>query len=324
MAAPRISLEQWKALISVVESGGYAQAASRIHKSQSTLSYSIQKMERLLGVKVFEIKGRKAQLTDAGHVLYTRGKALVDDASRLEQAAAALAAGWEAEIRLAVETLFPTWLLLECLATFGAEQPQTRVELYETVISGHDEALTQGLVDMAIGPTIPPGFVGEALVHARFVLAASPSHPLHQLGRPITAADLKPHRHLVIRDTGSRRVRATSVVANQRWTVSHKATSIRAATMGLGFAWFSEDWIRDELRTGQLKALPMREGSERYATLYLIHASGDSIGRGARRLAEIIRERVKLGCPENARVDDGAAGAPAVAQSGNASRGTAA
>jgi DNA-binding transcriptional LysR family regulator len=298
MAGPRISLEQWKSLVSVVESGGYAKASEKIHKSQSTLSYSIQKLERLLGVKVFEIQGRKAKLTDPGHILYARGKALVAEAEQLERAAGALAAGWEAEIRLAVEVVFPTWLLLQCMAAFGEERPQTRIELYETVLGGNTEALTQGLVDIAIGPAVPQGFVGDALMHVRVVIAAAPSHPLHQLGRPVVAADLKPHRHLVIRDTGSQRVRATSVVANQRWVVSHKATSIRAAVMGLGFAWFPEEAIREELASGQLKVLPMREGTERYATLYLIYADRDALGPGARRLAAIIRERVEQGCPE--------------------------
>lgn len=298
MASPRISLDQWKVLVSVVESGGYAQAASQIHKSQSTLSYAIQKMERVLGVKVFEIHGRKARLTDAGQILYVRGKSLVEEAGQLEQAAAALSAGWEAEIRLAVDVVFPTWLLLQCFARFGEERPHTRIELYETVLAGTAEALTDGRVDIGIGSSIPQGFVGDALMHVRFVMAAAPSHPLHQLGRPLVAADLKSHRHLVIRDTGSRRVRATSVVADQRWTVSHKATSIRAAAMGLGFAWFPEDAIREELQAGQLKALPMREGAERYATLYLVHAGADAAGRGARRLAEIIRARVKENCPD--------------------------
>lgn len=311
MASPRISLEQWKALVSVVESGGYAQAAERIHKSQSTLSYAIQKLERLLGVKVFEIQGRKAKLTDSGHILYTRGKALIGEAEQLERAAASMAAGWEAEIRLAVEIIFPTWLLLRCLAAFGEEHPHTRIELYETVLGGNTEALTQGLADFAIGPTIPQGYVGDPLMHVRAVLAAAPSHPLHQLGRPIVAADLKPHRHLVIRDTGSQRVRATSVIANQRWVVSHKATSIRAAVQGLGFAWFPEDAIREELASGQLKVLPLREGTERYATLYLIYADRDALGPGARRLTALIREHVEKACAEAA-----AGAAAGVAQSG--------
>jgi DNA-binding transcriptional LysR family regulator len=302
MPSTKISLDQWRALVSVVESGGYAQAASQIHRSQSTLSYSIQKLERLLGVKAFEIKGRKAQLTDAGHLLYVRGKSLVEEAARLELAAAELSAGWEAEIRIAVEVVFPTWLLLKCLAAFGEEHPQTRIELYETVLEGNAEAMTEGRADISIGPTIPQGFVGEALMNVRFVLAAHPSHPLHHLDRPVVPADLRPHRHLIIRDSGSRRVRATRAIATQRWTVSNKATSIRAATMGLGFAWFPEDSIREELDGGQLKAVPMREGTERYATLYLIHAGGDLVGKGARRLGEIIREQVKAQCIESGKV----------------------
>lgn len=302
MATPKISLDQWNALVSVVESGGYAKASTRIHKSQSTLSYAIQKMERLLGIKVFEIKGRKAELTLAGQQLYARAKALLDEATRAERAATAMAAGWEAEVRIAVEIVFPTWLLLQCFATFGEERPQTRIELYESVLGGTAEALLEGRVDLAIGPTIPPGLAGDPLMHVRLVLAAHPAHPLHQLGRPLLAADLRAHRHLVIRDTGSRRVRATSIIADQRWTVSNKATSIRAATLGLGFAWFPEDSIREELDAGQLKLLPLREGAERYGTLYLIYADRDAAGRGARRLGEIIRERVASVCPESGRI----------------------
>jgi len=302
LSAPKISLDQWNALVSVVESGGYAKASTRIHKSQSTLSYAIQKMERLLGIKVFEIKGRKAELTLAGQQLYARAKALLDDATRAERVASAMAAGWEAEVRIAVEIVFPTWVLLQCFAKFGEERPQTRIELYESVLGGTAEALLEGRVDLAIGPTIPPGLAGDPLMHVRFVLAAHPAHPLHQLGRPLLAADLRAHRHLVIRDTGSRRVRATSIIADQRWTVSNKATSIRAATLGLGFAWFPEDSIREELEAGQLKVLPLREGAERYGTLYLIYADRDAAGRGARRLGEIIRERVASVCPESGRI----------------------
>jgi len=91
MALPKISLDQWTTLVSVVESGGYAKAGEALHKSQSTLTYAIQRLEELLGVKVFEIRGRRAVLTPTGEVLYRRGKTLVDDAERLERAAGELA-----------------------------------------------------------------------------------------------------------------------------------------------------------------------------------------------------------------------------------------
>jgi DNA-binding transcriptional LysR family regulator len=292
-----VTLEQWRALLAVVDSGGYAQAAERLHKSQSALTYAVQKLESQLGVKAFTIEGRKAVLTPTGQLLYRRARALLADAGSAEQAARALSAGWEAEIRLAVEILFPTWLLLRCLERFGAESPHTRLEIIESVLGGTGEALLQGEADLAISPTVPSGFLGDPLMRFRAIPVAHPAHPLHQLKGKLTLRDLRAHRHLVVRDSGSRReTRALSVEVDQRWTVSNISTSIQAACMGYGFAWFPEDKIRDELATGMLKPLPLREGFERFGDLYLILADRDAAGPGTLRLAQIIREGVASEC----------------------------
>ena len=295
-ANPRISLEHWRSLLAVVDAGGYAQAAEVLHKSQSAVTYAVQKMEALLGVKIFEVVGRKAQLTSTGEVLYRRAKALLDEAGALEGAAGTLAAGWEAELRLSVEIIFPTWLLLQCFARFAEERPEIRIELYESVLSGTEEALLQRKVDLAICSQIPPGFIGDQLARLRFIALAHPDHPLHRLGRELTLQDLRKHRHLIIRDTGSQRRAGSWLGAEQSWTVSQKATSIHAAVMGLGFAWFPEETVRGELERGELKPLPLREGGERWVELYLVFADRDYAGPGARRLAEIIREHVAGSC----------------------------
>jgi DNA-binding transcriptional LysR family regulator len=296
MDPPRISLEQWRCLVAVVDAGGYAQAAAMLHKSQSAVTYGVQKLEALLGVKALAIVGRKAQLTPSGEVLYRRAKALLEEAGTLEGAATHLAAGWESELRLAVEIIFPTWLLLQSFARFSAEQPLTRIELLETVLSGTDEALLQRRVDLAICSQIPPGFGGDPLMRLRFLAMAHPQHPLHQLGRQLTLQDLRKHRHLIIRDSGSQRRSGSWLGAEQSWTVSHKATSIHAAGMGLGFAWFPEDTVRGELARGELKPLPLREGGERWGQLYLVFADRDYAGPGALRLAQLIREDVANQC----------------------------
>ena len=80
------------------------------------------------------------------------------------------------------------------------------------------------------------------------------------------------------------------------------ATSIHAARMGYGFAWFPEDKIRDELAAGTLKPLPLREGGERFGELYLIVADRDAAGPGTLRLAEIIREAVATECVKHRRI----------------------
>lgn len=290
-------MDQWRALLAVVDAGGYAKAAAALPKSQSSVSYAVKKIESLLDLKVFEIKGRKAVLTEAGQVLYRRARTLVEEASALERGASAMAADWKPELRLAVDVIFPTWLLLRCFEAFAKERPETRIELYETVLGGTDEALAARQVDIAIMSRIPDGFLGDPAMRVRFVAAAHPDHPLHRLGRELTYRDLRRHRQLVIRDSGIHRTRAGAWLgAEQRWTVSHKATSIRAACMGLGFAWYPEESIRSELDAGELKPLPLREGAERWAELYLVFADADYASRDERRLAEIIREGIAREC----------------------------
>jgi len=95
------------------------QAAEALSKTQSSVTYAVQQIESALGVKAFEIKGRKAALTSTGQFLYRRGRTLLEEAGALEHAARKLSAGWEAELGLAIEILFPTWLLLDCLQRFG-------------------------------------------------------------------------------------------------------------------------------------------------------------------------------------------------------------
>jgi DNA-binding transcriptional LysR family regulator len=295
--APRISLEQWRCLAAVVEAGGYAQAAERLHKSQSSVTYAVQKLESSLKVHAFEIQGRKAVLTGVGQMLYRRARTLLDDAGELERAARKASAGWEAEIGIAIEVLFPTWLVFECLARFGTESPQTRIEWLETVLGGTAEALRDGIAELGISARVPTGLNGEPLMTIPFVPVAHPDHPLHKLGREITTRDLRKYRHLVVRDSSAQRdKKAESLEVEQRWTVTNMSTSIGAVSRGHGFAWLPQDKIRTELEDGTLKILPLRGGRERSAQLYLIFADPDAAGPGTRRLAEIIREQVAGAC----------------------------
>jgi DNA-binding transcriptional LysR family regulator len=295
--SPHITLEQWRALIAVVDAGGYMQAAEQLNKSQSAVTYAVQKIQSMLGVQAFEIIGRKAVLTPTGQMLYRRARALVEEAGVLERAARTLSAGWEAEIWVAAEILFPTWLLFHCMERFGQESPMTRIEVLESVIGGAPDALLERRADLAITPTVPPGFLGDPLHPLRIIAVAHPDHPLHHLDRPLTLQDLHQYRHLVVRDSGAvRDPRIATIDVEQRWTVSHMSSSVLAACMGYGFAWFPEDRIRAELDDGRLRPLPLREGGERWVQLYLVLADPDFAGPGVRRLAEIIHQGVVSEC----------------------------
>src|SRR5689334_18426812 len=292
---PRVTLEQWQALVAVVDAGSYAKASEKLHKSQSSVTYAVQKLQSQLGVKAFEIAGRKAKLTPTGEQLYRRARVLLEEAGNVENAAKSLSAGWEAEIRLVAEALFPGWLLFKCLERFGLESPHTRIELVEAVMAGSTEPLLKGTADLAITNEIPPGFEGEALIRSPMILVAHPEHPLHKLGRPVTLRDLRAHRQILVRENDTLRATPPLIEATQRWTVSNLSSSIVAVGMGMGYARFPEDKIRGELHSGSLKPLPTRGGTiER--TLYLVYSDRDNLGPGTRRLAEIIRQDTASEC----------------------------
>src|SRR2546427_11680812 len=94
MPEPRIPLDQWRALVAVVEKGGYAKAAAALHKSQSSVTYGVQQLESQLGVKAFKIAGRKAALTPTGELLYRRARPPPPEPAALPPAADKAWGGW--------------------------------------------------------------------------------------------------------------------------------------------------------------------------------------------------------------------------------------
>src|SRR5689334_8250100 len=105
MKIPRSTLEQWQVLQAIVDCGGYAQAAEALHRSQSSVSYMVARLQEQVGVELLEIDGRRARLTKNGEALLRRARALLDDAFQLEEFARSLNQGWESELRFAVDSL---------------------------------------------------------------------------------------------------------------------------------------------------------------------------------------------------------------------------
>lgn len=289
----QITLEQWQALVTVVDQGGYAKAAEALGKSQSAVSYAISRLEEHLGLAVFRIEGRRARLTEAGSALYRQAQSLLESARLTEALAQHYRCGAEARIRLGIDIISPDMAILQALQRYAEEAPLVRIELLETALSGTDEMLLKGSAELVITGRVPPGFSGDPLLRVRFIAVAHPDHPLHQYGRPLTLADLRQYRQLVVRDSGSRRLDSGWLGADQRWTLSQLSTSIRCACAGLGFAWYPELKIHQQLDQGLLKPLPLESGAERYAELYLVLRDAHLASPGVRHLADLIREEVR-------------------------------
>jgi DNA-binding transcriptional LysR family regulator len=296
------TLDQWRMLAAVVDRGGFAAGAEALGKSQSAVSYGVQRLQAAIGTPLLTVQGRKAVLTPEGEILLRRARHLLDESAALQRLACNLARGHEPLIRLAVDVIFPMDELFRALAQFSAAYPDTRIELIETVLSGGSEALLQRTADVVLTAQVPPGFFAEPFARFEFVTVAHPEHALHKLGRPLSERDLAAQRQIVIRDSGVRqKVDAGWLGAEQRWTVSHISTSIATLVNGLGFATLPRPRIERELAAGLLKILPLEHASQeirnqytRDVTLYLVFADRDESGPAVKALAQALREATKM------------------------------
>jgi molybdate transport repressor ModE-like protein len=288
----KVTLEQWRMLKAVVEHGGFAHAAEAVHKSQSSIHHAIQKMESLLDVQLLEVKGRKAHLTDAGRLLLQRAEQLLESAANIDSLAASLHAGVEPEISIAVDQTFPPKYISQVLEQFANEYPNTRIQLYETVLSGASEALIQGRVDLAIAGAGVSHFLAEPLFAVDFIAVASPQHPLFNScseAEPLVIDDLTNFRQLVTRDSAlEKNIDSGWLKADQRWTVSNISTAVEMISRGMGFAWVPVTLIRKSLERGELQPIPLQTGGSRSMMLQLYYARQDSTGPGIKRLAELL------------------------------------
>ncbi|NVJ62368.1 MAG: LysR family transcriptional regulator [Gammaproteobacteria bacterium] len=292
---PKITLEQWAAFVAVVDEGSYAKAADLLNKSQSTVSYAIARLEDQLGGQVLKLHGRKAELTDLGKVMVRKAKKLLSEADGIEQLAACVSRGWESEIAIAVDAIYPVSQVLDAIEEFGKKgESATRIRFLETSLSGTDEALLSGLADIVIAPRVPPGFLGEQFSTIEFLAVAHKDHDLHKLDRTLTLMDLEQCRQVVLRDSGIKREQdAGWLGSEQRITVSHFSTSVEVIKRKLAFAWLPTGYIQEELASGEFLPLKLEQGQRRELSLFLINARGDRAGPGVNLLMSIFHRNSK-------------------------------
>ncbi len=293
MQLPKTTLEQWAVLAAVVDQGSFAQAASALHKSQSAVSYAVSRLQECLDVPLLEIEGRRAVLTAHGQSLLKRARPLLQELEVLEALARKLKQGWEAQLQLVVDVAFPRQRLLGIVAELQQLCPNTQMQLSDAVLSGAEEAITDGSADLVVTTRLPPGVLGEFLLNIEFIGVASPGHPLLQLERTLAVADLVRHVQVVVRDSGVRNPRSEGWLgAERRCTVSSMEASLATVRAGLGFAWLPEHLVAEDLRGGQLRALPMELGATRTVPLHLVLVRPELAGPAARTAVECFQRHV--------------------------------
>lgn len=255
----RLSLDALQVLDAIARRGSFAAAAEEVHRTTSTLSYTVKKLEEALGVKIFDRSGHRAVLTRHGRLLLEEGRALLDAASAIERRMRLLSRGWEAELSIAVNDLVPMSDVIDAVGAFYAQGHPTRIKLKSEVLGGVWESLVDRRADLVIAEvpaTTPHDIASQSIGAVTFVFATSPSHPLVHARQPLRVAEIRKHRVVVVADSSRGISRSTGIAsANDVLTVDTVHAKLAAQMAGLGVGFLPVALAEQPIAEGRLIAL---------------------------------------------------------------------
>ncbi len=253
----RLTLDALQTVDAIARHGSFSAAAEVLHKVPSTISYTVARLERQLGVELFERHGPRVSLTPAGDELLREGRWLLGAAADLESRVRRIATGYETELRVVHDSLIRPARLVEAIAGFEALECGTRLRVTTETMTGTWEALREGRADLILAVGDAPAGGGQQmqeLARIAYAFCVAPAHPLAAAREPLTGDELMRHTAIVVAD--SARVlpaRTIGIRSGQnRITVGDIAAKLALQRAGIGHGFLPRDWIVDELRRGEL------------------------------------------------------------------------
>ena len=178
-----VTLRQLRALVALVRTGSFTQAAASLHLTQSALSGQIKELELALGVRLVERSTRRMGLTEAGRGFYPLVDKILQDLEGVLHGIDDLKALKKGVVRIAAPQLMACTLLPEVIAAFRQEHPQVQVRLADCAVDSVLARVASGEVDFGVGPERPTGsdITAQPLFELPFMIVFPPGHALERL-----------------------------------------------------------------------------------------------------------------------------------------------
>ncbi|MFN3200382.1 MAG: LysR substrate-binding domain-containing protein [Bradymonadia bacterium] len=247
-----------EAFVRVVERGSFSAAARDLRVGQPTISKWIARLEDTFEVQLLDRTTRSVSVTDAGHALYTRGRAVLD-----AWESALSASGEQAlrgRLRVSVPVVFGQLFLSPLLSQWMRAHPEVELEI---IYSDRYVNLVEEGVDVAIrvGRPVDSSHRATLLARSSRRLVAAPAY-LASHGTPESPEDLVQHRCLL---HGGLSVQETWVLSlgdvrhtvpiSGRLSANSSATLRYLAVEGHGVALLADWLVEQTIREGRLVPL---------------------------------------------------------------------
>jgi DNA-binding transcriptional LysR family regulator len=255
------SLDQLKVFLAAAEAGSFAEAARRLGRATSAVSYQIDTLEAQLGLSLFDRDAtRRARLSAAGQALMGEACAVSHGVEALRAKARGLLAGLEAEVALAVDVMLPTWRLVDAARAFQTTFPTVSLRLNVESLGAVSQLVLDGAAVIGIsGPLLGRAheLAWTGVGDTRLSPVAAPDHPLAQLAT-IPPGEARNHVQLVLSDRSPlTRDRDFGVLARSTWRIADLSAKHALLLAGVGWGGMPRAMIDPDLQAGRLVALAL-------------------------------------------------------------------
>lgn len=171
-----LDLELLRSFVSVVESGGFTRAGARVHRTQSTVSQQIKRLEEDVGQVLLHRDGKDVRPTEAGERLLSYARRLL---SLAEEARDVLREpNGEGAIRLGIPEDFAAYRLAKLLGAFSRSHPRLRLDVRADQSKHLARDLERGELDLALYKREAGAKDAIAVWPERVHWVTSKSHPI--------------------------------------------------------------------------------------------------------------------------------------------------
>jgi DNA-binding transcriptional LysR family regulator len=260
------TLDQLRILKAIAAEGSFKRAADSLYVSQPAVSLQVQNLERQLDVPLFDRGGRRAQLTEAGHLLLSYGDrilALCQETCRAIEDLQNLQGG---TLIIGASQTTGTYLMPKLIGLFRHEYPDVAVQLHVHSTRRTCWSIVNGQVDLAIiGGEVPlelqTSLDIEPYAEDELALVLPMFHPLAQK-ETVQREDLYRLNFITLDAQSTIRkvidqILVRSNIDPRLLKIEMELNSIEAiknaVQSGLGAAFISVSAIEKELKLGVLK-----------------------------------------------------------------------
>jgi LysR family transcriptional regulator, low CO2-responsive transcriptional regulator len=273
------TLRQLQIFIAAAD-GGYARASELLHMSQPAVSMQMAKLSSIVGLPLFEKRGRAVHTTHAGDQLLPYAQRIVQTLREAAEALDALRGLRHGTVRVGLVTT-ARHFAPRLVAHFRAQNPEIEVDVAIANREAMIALLENARIDVAVMGRPPAQLAVVAHPFARHPhgIIASPEHPLAKRRRlsPERLAD----ERFIVREPGSGTRDAMDMFFGEHHAVGPRSTqqmtsneSIKQAVMAnMGLAFISLHTVELERRAGQVALLDVK-GLPVVRTWYVLHAAG--------------------------------------------------